>query len=497
MREWFGPHVNSTDLAVGPSAVDPKAYSYAELWDLAQTVRAYLVQPQKPILLLAQRSATSYAAILAAISAGCYFVPLNPRWPLARQQAVVDAVAGIQVFFEDRFRVQAEALTIKEKINLTKMRPAMKKNLHWSAYNPEQLAYVLFTSGSTGRPKGIQVTRGNVESFLRSMQSALPLTKPDRLTQSYDLSFDLGVGEIFWALSSGASLHPLEPGELPFLDRYLNKAQPTIWSSTPSMVQFLISQKILSEQENSSIRASLFCGEKLWSKTASAWSKKAKNSQIFNFYGPTEATVYATFHLWRPNAHNTITGVPIGKPLPHMQIRIVNEQGQQKQSGELWLGGPQIAKGYLGEESLNHKNFFEKDAVRWFATGDLVKVNEEKDLEFLGRRDLQVKIQGHRMELGEIESVAMEVIAPLSCAALALPRPEGAEGDHFLILVIHGAISSEQHQKLKARLAQVLPSYGVPEDIIQVHEWPLNESGKLDRRQLSEIVLKRISLASL
>lgn len=473
----FSLNPDATSLAVGKSKVHDGEWTYSRFNLLVTKIRAVLrAHTPGPVGILAQRSAWAYAAVMACLHEGRVLIPLNPRWPLARLNAITTEIDTSLVLFEDRYAPLAAEIEKRRSLQEIAQRSEA------DVFEPlkiqdSAIAYVLFTSGSTGAPKGIEVTRGNLDAFLNGINLEFVTHSRDRFSQAYDLSFDLGLGEVIWALTIGASLHPLEPAEMPFLDAYLVRSRPTVWSSTPSMVQILAKYSQLNGPTAESIRLSLFCGERLTDATARIWKRKASGSAIFNLYGPTETTIYLTKYEWNGTSAESDHGVLIGKPLPRSEVLIVDDVQAVTTEGELWIGGPQVAAGYWNRPDLTAKAFVERDGRRWYRSGDWVHRTESGDLQFIGRRDMQVKIHGHRIELGEIEAVVAREFPEVTACALVFEK----DGLNEIALVILGSFNEAATRE---SLRKSLPTYAVPKTILRVDEWPLNPHGKLDRNAL-------------
>ncbi len=475
-------------IAVGKSGTHGEL-SYDQLWSMADSIRGVLrenLATGKSVAILAQRSAWAYASVLAALSEGCFFVPINPGWPQARRDKVLTLVGAQLLLYEERYSELLAGLAKPIAVNVEKLNAVSEiKN---QVIQSSGLAYVMFTSGSTGEPKGISISQENLAAFLQAMKQVIPFVAGERFTQIYDLSFDLGVGEILLALLSGGSLHPLEPAGMTLLDKYLSQAAPTVWSSTPSMIESLNINKNLTSTSAESIRYSLIGGERLTVGTASLWSAKAPKSKIFNLYGPTEATVYLTCHEWQKGEMDSLGAVPIGTPLPGNQIQLVDEALRpvgSGEKGELIIAGPQVAAGYWQDDIGSRRAFVKASGRRWYRTGDVARVNSKGVFEFLGRRDDQIKINGFRLELGEIEAVARAVFTDSAVAALALSEEGGGQR---LVLVVQGVHHEASENLLREHMQKQLPAYAVPAKILFSQDWPLTANGKLDRQALSEII---------
>lgn len=471
MIQWLSASLQrQSELAVGRTSHNLKDYSYSELWSQVESLRQELRHERyrgvNCVGILGQRSFQSTSLVLACLFEGIPFAPLNPKWPLHRIQSIVQQLKLNQIWFEPRYdwvKLPSETENIEIKVTHEVLEMTFPKKV-----DVEEFAYFISTSGSTGAPKIVGVTRKNLDTFLYSIQSAIPLSSKDRLTQMYDLSFDLGIAELVWAVVMGASLHPFEPTEVGFLKLYFKTAVPTVWSSTPSFLRFVLSQGVDLELEQS-LRLSLFCGEQLFAEDIAPWKSINKNSRIFNLYGPTETTIYASF--FEVKDFESISGpVPIGMALPKVQLKV------DPTNSELLIGGDQVASGYYKNELETRQKFFDDDGTRWYRSGDCVDLLPDGNFIFKGRLDRQVKLNGYRIELDEIETCAIANLK-MECAA-ELHNDE---------IVLYTRQRINDLEVARSILSQHLPAYSLPTQFIYVEKWPVDSNGKINRKFLGKL----------
>jgi amino acid adenylation domain-containing protein len=347
----------------------------------------------------------------------------------------------------------------------------------------ESPAYLLFTSGSTGRPKGVLVTHANVRAFLSAVDERFELDPTDRLSHLFDFTFDLSIFDLFAAWEHGACVCCPAESQLLEPSRYARDSRLTVWFSVPSAAMLMRRFGVLKPDAFPELRLSLFCGEALPADLAAAWSAAAPNSVVENLYGPTEATVACTAQGWPPPpASNGL--VPIGEPFGQTIARVVDdalEEVPPGEAGQLFLAGPQVVSGYLDDSDATARAFVTIQGVgRGYLTGDRVRrAAVDRPLEFLGRLDSQVKVLGHRVELGEVEAALREE-AGADAVALGWPRtPSGAAG-----IVAFVADPSLDRVALRQSLGARLPDYMVPRELHLVDDLPLNANGKHDRNAL-------------
>ncbi len=493
--------------------------SYEQLWDYAGRITARLASVVEPservVAVLADRSVAAYGGILGILASGRGYVPLNPKFPVARTLAMLQA-SGCKTLIVGR-----EAAAI-----LNSLLPSLERPLTliipddgWAPppaiLSPHQVipatqltkvaalsdpvvdgddtAYLLFTSGSTGKPKGVAVSQSNVVAYMEYAAGRFSINCEDRCSQNFDLTFDLSVHDLFTCWDGGATLCPyaeqtLTPATV------VDELALTVWFSVPSVAMFASRLGLLQPGAFPSLRWSLFCGEALSSSLAEAWQRAASNSILENLYGPTEATIAITYYRWNSASSpaKCINGlVPIGCPFEGQQACAADEEGAlvpPGSTGELCLGGSQVTRGYLNDPEKTAKSFVRLkhtgDQI-WYRTGDLVRQDERGCFYYLGRRDFQIKVNGYRVELQEIDLVLRQ--AAQTELAVAIPWPLSDGSASGIVAVLSGSDPSRDSQILAACEAK-LPRYMVPNSIRHFAQIPLNVNGKIDRGKISEML---------
>jgi amino acid adenylation domain-containing protein len=441
---------------------------------------------------LGERKAETFAAILGVLLQGDGYVPLNPRYPQSRNRELLDRSRCRKLVVSRELATAAEEM-LAEMANPPRLVVAadavaaepISRPVDLAGENP---AYVLFTSGSTGRPKGVPVSHANVRAFLDAVAVRYDLSDHDRFSQLFDLTFDLSVFDLFAAWDHGACVctpgerHRLDPSDL------VRDAELTVWFSVPSVAALMERFGALKADAFPTLRLSLFCGEALPATLANAWTIAAPNSIVDNLYGPTEATVACTVHRWAPNSTSGANGfVPIGRPFGDTTVAVVDEELHDVPTGEpgqLLLRGTQVVSGYLDDEEATARAFVVSNAVGAYLTGDRVmEPAPGAALEYLGRLDSQIKVLGHRVELGEVEAVIREETGA-DAIAVGWPRTEtGAAG-----IVAFVADETLDTVGLRRALMARLPNYMVPRELRPVAELPLNANGKRDRNALIDLL---------
>jgi amino acid adenylation domain-containing protein len=436
----------------------------------------------------ASRSAGTFAAIVGILLRAHGYVPLNPRFPALRNRDML-ARAGCRVLLVDADELEAAREVVADLADPPEVLVATETEaadvVDLPGGGPDTPAYLLFTSGSTGRPKGVLVRQANVAAFLDAVAERYDLRETDRLSQLFDLTFDLSAFDMFAAWQHGACVCCPNAGQLLRPADFVRDAALTAWFSVPSAAMFLERLGGLEPGMFPSLRLSLFCGEALTAELADAWAAAAPSSAVENLYGPTEATIACTAHRWEAGAAPGANSlVPIGEPIGATAVHIVDDDLNDVAPGEpgqLLLRGPQVVDGYWDDPAATARAFVTMQGNgRGYLTGDrVVRPLAGAPLEYLGRVDSQIKVLGHRVELEEVESILREETRADAVAVGWPLTPSGAAG-----IVAFIADTSLDRVALRRALSARLPDYMVPRELRLVNELPLNANGKRDRKAL-------------
>ena len=451
------------------------SYTYHQLIEAAGAIAQSITERDDPnpfVAIMADKSFNCYAGILGILMAGKAYLPLNPRFPESRNRYMMDK-ASISALIKDG--------------HISPVFPSSRPTVFPSSRLPVFPSYLLFTSGTTGQPKGVPVSHGNLSAYLDFMLKSYDFSPEDRFTQIFDLTFDLSVHDIFLAWSSGACLCVPVDNSSFAMSRFIREKRPTVWFSVPSVVNLMDRMRLLKPGAFPSIRLSFFCGEALPFKTAQAWKKAVPQSRLVNLYGPTEATIAISRYdlpeelgKWKME-----TGiVSIGKVFEKNLYKIEKEN-VSAQTGELCLAGPQVVDGYFENAEADKESFFTDQTLnqKFYRTGDIVKIDDEGDLFFLGRKDAEVKISGYRVNLKEIENL-LEGYDTVDQAVVIYEQDEKTTDVLLAFMLINPEMKASDEQEIDAYCRENLPWYMVPGKFIFVKEIPLNINGKIDKAAL-------------
>jgi D-alanine--poly(phosphoribitol) ligase subunit 1 len=468
-----------------------KFYTYNELVKHISKIRKALRLSNarsKNIGLVANDDIETYASIFSIWFEGFAYVPLHPHQPVDRNleiisQANIDLVicSNNTASFSNVNTIFSAQLEFDELLLVPEQIP------------DEALAYILFTSGSTGKPKGVPIMRGNVGAFMKSFfEVGFKINQFDRCLQCFDLTFDVSVQSFLLPLIKGACIYTIPHDQIKYSYVYglLEDHQLTFGAMAPSMIRYL--RPYFEEINIPSMRYNILTAEASPVDLVSDWSKCIPNSEIYDFYGPTEATIYCTYYKFKNSDINKhLNGmISIGKPMSGLSAIIIDDAGNilgVNQKGELCISGAQLTPGYWNNPVKTAESFFEKEwggsIQRFYKTGDSCFIDNDGDIMYAGRLDYQVKIQGYRIELSEIEYHAREYLRGQNAIAVAI---DDKTGNTEIALFIEDEESDPA--SLLLYLKSKMPSYMIPAKIYFNKKFPLNSNGKIDRNMLKKSI---------
>ncbi|CAO3437382.1 amino acid adenylation domain-containing protein [Azospirillum endophyticum] len=483
--------------------------TYADLDRRANRLAHWLIaagcRPDDRVALCLERSPELVVAILAALKAGCAWLPLDPEHPPQRLAAMVEDGGARLILAHPRTRDRlpegcgAPVHLLDPAVSLATGFP---DSLPDRPVAPAQLAYALFTSGSTGRPKAVGVPQAGLLNRLRWMQDRYRLSPADAVLQKTPYGFDVSVWEFLWPLLAGARLVLAGPGEHRDARRLAELIEGhgvTTLHFVPAMLQVFLDA--LPEGRCSNLARVLCSGEALPAALRDRCTAALPRAELHNLYGPTEASIDVTAWDCRSEAG---PGVPIGRPIANIRTWVLDDALNPVPAGvagELYLAGIGLARGYLGRPDLTAAAFLPNplydpatdgpDQQRLYRTGDLARHRPDGAIDYLGRADFQVKIRGQRIELGEIEAAlaALPEVAEAVVAACGDKQAQGTAGGSMWLtawLTARAGHVLPEPDALRAALADRLPDHMVPAVFVSLDRMPINQNGKIDRKALPQ-----------
>ncbi len=475
-------------LAANDELVRRQSLRYFELAERATRFATYLrglgVHRGYRVVICLPRSPDQYMVMLGVLAIGAAYVPVDWTFPQDRIDAIVaDCAAKAIVTLDERataFSADAKIIALDAQLGEIAAAQDLPLTRQQTGADPDDIAYIIYTSGSTGRPKGVMIRHRNICHFVRSESAVLDLTAEDRVFGGFSLAFDMSVETMWSAFFVGAELLVASEGMAkagPDLIAELKAAQATVWHAVPSLMASI-------DDDAPSVRLINLGGEACPPELVRRLARPGR--RLLNTYGPTETSVTATWSELHPDQP-----VTIGKPLPGYCVWIVDEQlcpTPVGTAGELIIGGPGVGAGYLNRPEQTAEKFVElalapggeKQLV--YRSGDLVRLNENSDIEFLGRLDTQVKIRGYRIELGEIEAILMEHPRVAQAVVQVFKADDG--NDLLIAFVTPRSAEEVDIAGLKGMATSALPAYMRPAHYEVMVDLPRMVSGKVDRKAL-------------
>lgn len=487
-------------------ASESRSLSYAELEEKTNQFAAFLYKNKRTnatpsiVPLIIEEGIDRIIAMLAILKAGLAYSPIDPQYPAERIAAIFENCNPEQVVFSAQYQEKINKAISRLSSKKIKKVVFEQKRAAFSSpdmqalpsISEKDLAYVLYTSGSTGKPKGVKVSHLSLLNCMLAMKKRLGIKRRTHFLHLTPYFFDISALEIYLPLLLGASCFiptekSLRNGKLlsTLVDNYpIHFAQ-----TTPTNWQLLLDTGWHPHRKITILSG----GENLSRQLAQALCAEAK--QVWNLYGPTEATIWTTAFCLSEKNVRAYTEIPIGKPIDNMQVYVLDTYLQPVpvgRAGELYIGGVGVAEGYLGKRDLTKACFLSKPAFfssedkgsLMYKTGDFVKWLPDGNLLFLGRKDQQIKYHGHRIELGDVESVLLA--HPKIKQAVVLSKKTDLElGEKHSLHAYYTVKNKDDflaEKELRAYLSEYFPAYFIPHTFVQVVKMPMNRSGKIDRK---------------
>lgn len=488
--------------------------TYEELQTLSDSLRDRLVAMEVEtgdrVGICLHKSIDSVATIFGILKSGAAYTPVDPDAPIKRNAFIFSncqvkvVVTEQQVYAKLKSAMEAEGHSphflvlngtgggVHLKQTLEDLKEKSPPPPSQTIYpNPENLAYILYTSGSTGKPKGVMLSHKNAISFVNWCSRIFNPQETDRFSSHAPFHFDLSILDIYVPIKHGATLILIgeKLGKDPMkLAATIAEMKITNWYSTPSVLSLLTQYGKLSNYDFSSLKTILFAGEVFPIKHLRKLKQLIPHADYFNLYGPTETNVCTFFKIPKEIPHERTEPYPIGKTCDHLKALVINSSGKEVapgEEGELCIAGDNVMMGYWNLPEKNQKAFFKsKNGERYYRTGDIVKLDENGDFIFIGRRDRMVKRRGFRVELGEIESALYRHPDIKEVAVIALPDEESG-------VIIKAFITCSKNFTpsiidLKGFCSRNLPAYMIPDRFEILENLPKTSTDKIDYQKLME-----------
>lgn len=458
--------------------------TYGELLERSDTLAGWLQasfgDSCAPIAVRGHKEPEMLIAFLGVVKSGRPYVPIDLAIPEQRAQRIEQSAAAALVLTPE---------SVAELVSESQPPPPRR-------VSGDDPFYILFTSGSTGEPKGVVITHNNLAAFVKWMlgeQAFVP--SGETFLNQAPFSFDLSVMDLYLCLVTGGTLFSVtkdDVGNLKNLYAAFGRSNLTTWVSTPSFAQMCLIERSFGEQMIPTLRRFLFCGETLAPETASQLIDRFPKAEVWNTYGPTEATVATTsikvdralIEKWSP--------LPVGYAMPGTRVMVLDENRQPVpggERGEIIIAGPNVSPGYLGREDLTGRAFYQCEQTRAYKTGDWGREREGL-IFFEGRMDSQVKVNGYRIELGDLEANLRAL--PEITDAIVLPVERNGRIESLAAFVVlageRQGTDFEISARLKTRLTERLPAYMSPRKFHFLDAFPMTANGKADRRKLADML---------
>ena len=455
---------------------------------LAAALQAAGAARNRLVGILTSRGPSEVLAVLGVLRSGAGYLPLDPDLPADRLSMLIGR-AGVELVVTDKTTSSVSLPGGVKAIRLDAGLPETAPRPH--GCSPSDLAYVIFTSGSTGTPKGVMISHGAATNTLHDMRRRLSLTSDDAVLAVSDLSFDLSVFDIFGLLAAGGTIVTLAEGlrakDPSHWDELLQRHGVTIWNSVPALMGLLVDHLAAADRVIKSLRVAVLSGDWIPVDLPDRIHQVCPNTTVLGAGGATEAAVWSVAYPIE-RVDPSWTSVPYGSPLTNQSVRVRDSCGYEAPDwvpGELHIGGDGVALGYWGEPALTADRFVpdpDRPGGRLYRTGDVARHLPHGKLEFLGRRDAHVKINGYRVDLAEVEiALASHPAVRQACAIATGPRDGARQLRAFVVPSAGIAV-----EDVRRHAASLLPRSMVPTVIETLDALPLTPNGKVDRARLVE-----------
>lgn len=506
--------------------------SYADLDKYSDIIANYILnkyEEKTPVAIYGNKERLILPCMIGSLKSGRAYVPMDISFPEQRVRDVLSAVKPDIMFdFSDKDYFYDEEGNVKEEFSHIEIVDRKKLEEFITRNTSSELAkevpeenwvkndedsYILFTSGSTGKPKGVEISTYNLDSFIQWMSPILGFDGEEKVVMDQPAySFDLSVSQLYPGIANGATLYSLPKSvvaDFRSLFTEMKNSNMEIWVSTPSFVGMCLADREFNEILLPNLRKMLFIGEVLPVEVARKLHERFPKVEVVNGYGPTEATVGISHVVITDEHIESGNSLPVGVPMPNSTIKIIDEEGNelpQGEKGEIVIIGPSVSKGYYKNEEKTKASFYidetanvdkavegmsdelNKLRFRAYKTGDLGSILPDGNIKYSGRKDFQIKLNGYRIEIEDIENNLRKLDNIRNAVVLPVIKDEKiAYLKGFVELEEANNLSNLKNQiAIKKKLSKLIPEYMVPRNITVIDSFPMNTNGKIDRKKLAE-----------
>jgi D-alanine--poly(phosphoribitol) ligase subunit 1 len=460
---------------------DVRTLTYRELWEKSDSLAGYFTErypaDKSPVAIIGHKEPEMLIGFLAAVKSGRPYIPIDRSIPAHRAERIIQGSGAIATLTPPQIKQISGSRSAGKPIRVQRDDPF----------------YIIYTSGSSGEPKGVVITLQCLTTFLDWMLEEQQLIKEgETFLNQAPFSFDLSVMDLYLSLATTGTLFSIGKEEIENPKRLYSafgRSAITSWVSTPTFAQMCLVERRFGQAMLPALRRFLFCGETLTPETASQLLDRFPGASVWNTYGPTEATVACASVRVTRDLLARYAPLPIGVPMPGTKVFVADANAEpvaEGARGEIIIAGTNVSAGYLGRPELTNSSFFHLGRLRAYHTGDWGRIKDTY-LFFEGRIDGQVKVNGHRIELGDLEENLRALPTVADAVVLPVIRKGVAESlAAFVVPVLRGAETDfELGTQLRAQLAERVPVYMLPRKILFYDAFPITANGKTDRRALA------------
>ena len=494
---------NPNHIALANPLCDVKTMDYGTLFNKAYALAKYIVENttnNNPIVVYGHKNPYMIVCFLACSLSGHAYCPVDSSMPLDRVEKILEQTDSEFMFAIDNFETNQTKV-----ISLDKVKELTEKNsgdicIPKECVKGNDTYYIIFTSGSTGTPKGVQISADDLDNFLvwsKTLGEEKGYSDKTVFLNQAPFSFDLSVMDLYTSLYCGSTLCMMEKSvqkDLAAITPFIKANNINAIVATPSFVNMCLLDRSFTASNIPTIESFFFCGEVLSNKTAKKVIERFPQAVVQNTYGPTESTVAVSGIRITPKVLEEFYVLPVGKAKPGTSFVISDYEKREEDGhtiGEVLILGDTLAKGYFKREDLTQKAFIDYNldgkVVKAYRTGDLGYLSNEQ-LFYCGRIDLQIKLNGFRIELGDIESCILKEKYIDTCAVVPRISDGKVKGLIAVIVLTKGYEYSEIEKGLKEHIKNTLPPYMIPQSIEVLDKLPTTNNGKVDRKKIIEII---------